>query len=105
MRIPKRFKLLGRVIEVKMDDTLLHESDDHGQANYRRNVLALQTRTGATPIPQTLLEHNFYHELAHWILYVTGRVVDGGYLHRDDGFVDLVGGLIHQALTTMEFDE
>jgi hypothetical protein len=32
MRIPKSFKLMGRTIEVKYDDTLLYNDDLQGHA-------------------------------------------------------------------------
>jgi len=46
--------------------------------------------------PKDILEHTYYHELVHWILYVMGRAE----LCRDEEFVDFFSLLLTQALKT-----
>lgn len=42
----------------------------------------------------------------HFIFYYSGAAYQGkaDYMQQDEGFVDMVGGLLHQALSTMEYD-
>jgi len=41
------------------------------------------------------LEHTYLHELVHAILHCMGR----DELYKDEAFVDLFAGLLHQSLT------
>ena len=54
------------------------------------------------------LEQTFYHELMHFILYYAGasyRGKDNSQMHRDEEFVDLCSNLLHQAMSTMTFED
>lgn len=104
MKIPKRFKLHGRTINVKIVDTLIDERNWHGVANFRMNEIRLQSQSDNHPFPKDLLEAIFCHELIHWILFIDGTFgPDGELLYKDESIVDRLGGLIHQAFTTMEY--
>jgi hypothetical protein len=48
---------------------------------------------------QTVVQHTFCHELTHAMLDMISHE-----LSRDEKFVDQLGALLQQALTTFEFD-
>ena len=96
MRIPKRFTLHGQVVEVVFDSSVDFRNDNRGEAQFRVNRIALAPRTDAAPKPETQVEQTFCHELMHYISHHAGVDLD----ERD---VDLMGHLLHQALTTAEY--
>ena len=107
MKIPKRFKLFGRTIEVVFDEALFVERPEcSGFASYRMGKIELN--------PSKFLygkadqkEQTFYHELMHFILYHAGSSYSGedhNNMHQDEPFVDLCSNLLHQAISTMEFE-
>ena len=49
---------------------------------------------------QTVVQHTFCHELTHAMLDMISHE-----LSRDEKFVDQLGALLQQALTTFEFDD
>lgn len=104
MKIPKSFRLLGQVITVEYDGALHHNDDVHGWAKYRQSKIVLQQSTGNTPITQQMLEHNFLHEMTHFILYAAGEDSFDPPLHKREYLVDRISGLLHQALTTAEYE-
>ncbi len=105
MKIPKQFNLYGQVITVEFDPALHHNEDVHGWAKYRLNKIVLQPSTPQTPISKELLEHNFVHELVHHILYAASEDSFDPPLHRRECLVDRIAGLLHQAMTTAEYDK
>ena len=104
MRIPKTFKLYGQTFTVEYNPALSHNDDVHGWARYRENKIVLQPSTPSTPITQEFLEHTFFHELMHHILYLSGEDQYDPPLHKQECFVDRIAGLLHQAMTTAEYD-
>ena len=106
MKIPKRFQLLGQTINVVWIEDMTDSTDCAGVASYRRNEIRIQPNTPSNPRTESNIEHTFYHELVHWILYFAGGYYKGGeHLHKDEQLVDMAAGLLHQALSTMEYDE
>ena len=107
MRIPIRFRLLGQTINVVWDPGLCRSEDQTGQARYRFNEIRIQPSCDGNPRSSDAIEHTFLHELMHWILFYAGWSYDAGKreLHEDERLVDLCAGLLHQALTTMEYSE
>lgn len=101
MKIPKRFKLCGHTMEVVYDNLILHRNDNRGEACYRDHTIKLMPSTVSSPLPQTSVEEAFCHEMTHFILYLAG------YIHEanDEGMVTRIGLLLHQALSTMEYNE
>ncbi len=91
MRIPKRFKLHGHTIEVRVVPNA--EMADHGM--YEPDKELITVRKGN----QAMLEHTWLHELTHAILLAMGR----DKLYADEGFVDAYSALLHQALTSAEY--
>lgn len=107
LQIPKRFKLMGYTVEVVYDGSVCHRHDAYGVSRYRENQIVLQPeqKDGFSPVN---VEQTFCHELVHFISARAGAAVNHElkeHLHRDEEFVDLFASLLHQALTTMEFDE
>lgn len=100
MEIPKRFKLLGHTVEVQYRPADFYENGRHGAASYEQKVIRLTSRSDAHPVTQSSLEHTFLHEVIHHCLYHTEQAA----LNGNENFVDLLAGLLHQVLTTMEHD-
>jgi predicted SprT family Zn-dependent metalloprotease len=106
MKIPKRFKLMGQTIEVTDGgNSFIENSDRVAFASYRTNEIHINPlMVHRTP---AMVEHSFMHELVHFILYHSGSAYHSDkqdWMHQDEGFVDLTANLLHQALTTMEYD-
>jgi len=109
MRIPKRFKLLGFTIEVTKDPTLMQDRNWRGAADYEEMSIRLQPISEAFKSSTERVEQTFCHELMHHLAYHAGDTInhmlpDDKYLHQQEAFIDLMGSLLHQALTTMEYD-
>jgi hypothetical protein len=104
MRIPKQFKLMGQTITVKSDPDKFTNNECVGFADYRKNEIQLHPGTETRPINDEQLAANYWHEVTHFILYYAGAAYSGktDYMHQDEGFVDMVGGLLHQVLETSE---
>lgn len=109
MRIPKRFKLLGQTIEVVENPRLLPDNGFQGAACYRETKIELLPITEATPAHPSSQEQTFCHELMHFLLRAGGGPVNchlgGKFLHQNEEFVELMGCLLHQVLTTMEYED
>ena len=102
MNIPKKFNLLGQTITVEYDESLHHNDDVHGWAKYRQNKIVLQPSTKQAPITRESLEHNFMHELTHFVLYMSGEDSFEVPLHQRECLVDRIAGLMHQAYNSSE---
>jgi predicted SprT family Zn-dependent metalloprotease len=106
MKIPKSFQLLNRTITITYDTELIYASDNKGLSRYRFNDIVLQPASETCPISD--IEQTFYHELTHWLLWFAGAMYKGKEehcnMHRDEDFVDLLSCLLHQALSTMEYE-
>ncbi|HKS75844.1 MAG TPA: hypothetical protein VJQ82_21710 [Terriglobales bacterium] len=93
MKIPKRFHLMGQVYTVR----ILKQSDWKDPEavglfdNASRQILILKAD------PPTM-QQVFLHEAEHAILLAMGR----DDLYKDEAFVDLHAGLLHQLLTSAE---
>lgn len=107
MNIPKSFKLFGHTIRVVFSASKFDEEDgSFGFASFRRNQIQLRPSSEITPLTEDCLEQTFYHELAHFILYYAqhARNKDEKDMYKDEGFVDLIGNLMHQAVKSFEFE-
>jgi predicted SprT family Zn-dependent metalloprotease len=107
MHIPTRFKLFAQTILVEFDLTFFQDREGvYGYADYRRNRIILRPSSELVPVNEEQLEQTFLHELMHFILYHIPNVPeDAGYLHQNEGIVDLLASLLHQARTTMEYEQ
>ena len=101
MRIPKRFKLLAHTVEVKADPFLVQRHDNVGRALYQEDVILYQPACDGYSVSRETEEHSFVHELIHHMLVFMGEEE----LSRNEKFVDLFAGLLHQAFETMEYED
>jgi predicted SprT family Zn-dependent metalloprotease len=101
VRIPKSFNLLGKTITVEDDPRLIFTDGANGMAHYRTSRIRLQPHCHEQPVLAVDREHTFLHELVHHILVS----MEQQKLNDDEKFVNLFSGLLHQAITTMEYDE
>jgi len=97
LKIPKRFTLHSQVVEVVFDSQVDFRNDNRGEAQFRINKIALAPHQETHPRPVSQIEQTFCHELIHYIAHHAGVELD----ERD---TDVMGHLLHQALTTMEYD-
>lgn len=109
MEIPKRFKLLGRIIEVNENARLMQDRNWTGAADYAKDVIEILPINDTYQASRAKIEQTFCHELCHHLLYHAGGSINydlksGDYIHKNEEFVDLLGSLLHQALTTMEYE-
>lgn len=90
MDIPAQYQLMGQTIMVRVIEP--DEWDDTscwGQFNPATNEIRLLRRS-----PEATAQ-TFCHEMVHTILTAMSHK-----LNKDEVFVDLVGSLLHQILTT-----
>lgn len=93
MKIPKQFQLMGHTYAVR----IVKQSDWKDPEavglfdNTSRQILILKSDVAT-------MQQVFLHEATHAILLVMGR----DELYKDEAFVDLNAGLLHQLLTSME---
>ena len=107
MNIPSRFQLFGRTIEVVWDSSVFTEHPETAAfASYRKNCIEMNPNRAISGNDEQVAQ-TFCHELMHFITYHAGaalREKDHSLMHRDEEFIDLCGNLLHQALSTMEYD-
>ena len=94
MNIPNSITLMGHKIDIVWDDTLVHEKDALGLADYRINKIRLQPSTDVYPIPRSVIEQAYIHEVVHYILHMLHE----HDLRSDEKLVDNIAGLLYQAL-------
>lgn len=109
MAIPTSFKLFGQTVIVSFIPREFTEKDGtYGYSSYRTNEIQLRPSTDTHPLTDGQIEQTFYHELVHFVLYHAGssyRPSKDRYMHQDEGFVDMCANLLHQAITTMEYEK
>lgn len=107
MRIPNRFKLFGQTIKVtSRPEDFIECTDRVASVSYRMNEIQLNPSMSYKNKDQN--EQAFFHELVHIILYYSQDAYkhsDKHMMHQQEPFVDLTAMLLHQAITTMEYDE
>lgn len=106
MKIPTRFKLLGQTIHVTWHERDFADASDRlAFASYRMNEIQMNPTLLSTKTDEQR-EQTFMHELMHFVICYSGCAYSGkaDYMHQDENFIDLSAGLLHQALTTMEYE-
>jgi predicted SprT family Zn-dependent metalloprotease len=107
MRIPKSFKLFGSTIKVVDNPRLSIDRNWNAAACFMEQRIEMMPIIETHPQSKTKREQAFCHELMHFILYYgSGAINDKfkpSYAHLDEEFVECMGNLLHQALTTMEY--
>lgn len=102
--LPVRFRLFGQTIEVtRNSEDFVEKEGLSGFACFRRNQIQIKDNPHRDKLGQT-----FFHELMHFVLYHAGAAYHPDkqdYMHQAEDFVDLCGSLLHQAFTSMEFED
>jgi predicted SprT family Zn-dependent metalloprotease len=96
---------MGQTITVTMRETDFSDAPDRlAFASYRMNEVQLNPMLPYKRDDQIL--HAFYHELMHFIYYFADMDFEHGKgcIHQDERFVNLTANLLHQAMTTMEYE-
>jgi len=96
----RKFKLHGQTIKIEYDPKLSDTDDVTGLSIYRENKIKLLPKSEGNSRTGDSIEATFYHELIHFIMYFAGE----DELRINEKFIDIVSGLLHQALVTMEYD-
>ena len=98
LTIPETFMLLGHTYTVKLfpPDQWPYDPDVYGWSEKEERWIHICDE----PKARSTVEHTFFHELAHHVLWSMGR----DDLSDDEPFVDMVGGLLHQAFKTADGD-
>ncbi len=101
MKIPKSFKQYAQEVTIKYKKDLSIKDGSWGKSHYDVNEIELQDNEyDGVGLPNDKLEETFYHELVHFILYFAGE----DELRKNERFVDVFGGLLHQALATAVYE-
>lgn len=98
--IPYSFNVLGRTIEVDIEDCLTCETGKLGTVDYDNGKIKLQRPSLEACIKQQTVEQAFYHEVVHVIL----DAMHERKLSTDEKFVDLFSALLHQIMVTSNFE-
>lgn len=99
MKIPVKFKLFGSTYTVGFKDNLRVLEGAVGQCCYREQKIELEPEGAAHT--KDAVGHTFCHELIHAILNNMGE----RELNDNEKFVDIFGGMLHQALTSAEYPD
>jgi uncharacterized protein with von Willebrand factor type A (vWA) domain len=99
--IPSKFNILNHVIEVIYDNEYCNKNECFAQFFPNENKIILadkyKTKNGWRKYKQEIIDHVFYHELTHCILYYMNHE-----LWDNENFVDQFSGLLAQALERKE---
>lgn len=98
-KIPKRFELLHKTIDVVFDKKLVDDSDADGFADYRQDQIILQKDCGNIRRPQQDICCTFLHEVFHHIFHAI-REYD---LRDNEKLVQNIASALAQVFKTMEF--
>ena len=94
--IPTKFTLLSHDIEVVIDNEYCHNNQCMGRFIPWENKIIIadryKTAKSWRKYKDSIVEHTFYHELTHCILYYTGH----GKLWLNEMLVDAISGLLSQ---------
>lgn len=91
--IPKRFQQRNRTVTVtSMPKSLAEDLKRHGDFDTEQYVIRL------APNNKDVLEHTYFHELAHCLLEGTTKPK----LSSNEEFVDSLGCMLHQYMQTMK---
>lgn len=106
IRVPKSFELFGQKITVKFSKKAFKKQKEYiGWAVFKENKIILRKPSPDYPLNCNQIESVFIHEMVHFIMLHAGPSLstplkNKGDLHTDEGFVNTVAHLLHQALST-----
>jgi hypothetical protein len=96
LRIPEQFELHGITYRVVFQKNLLATKDNLGESDYNSGQITIQSLDDDLPMEADRQGQTFCHELIHMILFEAKE----DKLNKDEDLVDILGSLLHQALTT-----
>ena len=99
-KIPSAFYLFGHRYEVQWRDDLCDKEEAVGQSNYRELRVELQRNNAVVTRKPSQIENTFLHELVHCIFWELRE----NELRSNEKLVQQIAALLHQALTTAEYD-
>lgn len=95
--IPSKFKIFNHTIDVIFDNEHCHKNECFGQFFHQENKIVLadkyKVKKNWIKYKPEIVEHVFYHELVHCILYYMNSD-----LWLDEKFVDQFAGLLAQVM-------
>ncbi len=95
MTIPESVQLLGTTVPVlPFEQVTKTDKKTLGLARYSNKTIYLADECRGKPVRQSVKEHTFFHELLHQVLESAGY----NEMNSDEQFVDVIAGLLHQAL-------
>jgi hypothetical protein len=94
MKIPKKVKIMGKIIDVEWDKELVEKSDSTGEAHYRFNKIVLQPNVKGYLRDQQEIDITFFHELIHFVL----DSMEESDLRSNEKFVGLLSSMLYQVL-------
>jgi Zn-dependent peptidase ImmA (M78 family) len=101
VKIPKKIKLMGQTIQVKLDSEAVFNDDAFGLADYNHNKIVLQPNANGVPRTEEQIGHTYCHELLHFIFHALGEKE----LAKNEKVVDSVAGLLFQAIESAEYEK
>ena len=101
IRIPKRFKLMGQTISVEQVSHIGNTNNTLGEARHFQNSILLQKSVEGMELPTDRAAQIYLHEVMHLVLHNAGVAE----MAADETFVDLISSLLHQVLTTSEYED
>lgn len=99
MKIPKSFSILGHEVKILFSDTRMKDKNALGYLEPSMLRIHLAKTEDGEKLPTSIIEHTYLHEVVHKILQEMGELE----LYRNEKFVDLFAGLLHQVLTTSKY--
>lgn len=94
MQIPDSVCIMGHEIPIIWSDTLSHDIDALGLADYRNQQIILQRDCVGYPVTRSCTEQAYLHELLHFILVALGETG----LNENEILINNIAGLLAQAL-------
>lgn len=98
LKVPVKIQLAGQTIQCLWDPSLLTQ-ECLGLACFQENEIRLQPHSDIQPRLRSQIEQTYLHELLHWALHVMGSE-----MKNQEGFIDPLAHLLHQAATSARGD-
>lgn len=94
-KIPKTFAVMGHTITVKRIPASRWKAGKNCVGYFDPATLTIAVCSGIAPTAQ---EQTFWHEVTHCLLFALNSPH-----YENEEFVDQVGGLLHQIVSSLEF--
>jgi hypothetical protein len=91
---------MNKTYGVEFNQDLLYKDDAYGQVSYREQKIFILPDTRQFPRSVEQIEHTYLHEIIHLILDEMNKKD----LSKDEDFVDMFAGFLHQIIQTSRGD-